>query len=139
MNSSNTLQKLFSIRNKYGNQFASEKIRLLNSVNVKDLGSKKALQSYYAVLLFLIAYPDNKTIYKLAASSLQQLELHIRSSETIQYRLYNTGITGTKICAAFSFELVKWLRRTSAQDISLNSFEAAGSQIQSILSAVSQK
>ena len=133
------INQLFSIRNRYGKQFASEKLQLLNTINIATVKNKTALQSLYAALLFLIAYPDNKTIYKTANRLLQQLQQYIQSNEKRKYSLYNTGITGTSLCAAFSFEMVKWLRKTHRDEINLSSFEADDAQIQSILSVVMSK
>ena len=140
MNKLNThISKLFSIRNRYEKQFAAEKIQLLNTINIKTIKSKKELQSCYSALLFLMAYPDNKTIYNLANKLLSELQLHVQLNKKLQRGLYNTGITQTYICAAFSFEMVKWLRKTRREEIKLSSFEAADAQIQSILSVVMPK
>ena len=100
---------------------------------------RQALQSYYDALLFIIAYPDNKTIHTLATESLHQFQSHIGSKENIRASLYNTGITGSAVCAAYSFELVKWLRKTHPEDITLSSFETSDAQIQAILSVVMPK
>ena len=140
MNKLNThISKLFSIRNRYEKQFAAEKILLLNTINIKTIKSKKELQNCYSALLFLMAYPDNKTIYNLANKLLSELQLHVQLNKKLQRGLYNTGITQTYICAAFSFEMVKWLRKTRREEIKLSSFEAADAQIQSILSVVMPK
>jgi hypothetical protein len=140
MNDSNTMiTRLFSIRTRFGKQFASEKIQLLNTINITTLKSKKAIQSVSAVLLFLITHPDNKTIYKLANNLLKQLQDHIYTNEKIKTSLYNTGITKTSVCAAFSFEMVKWIRKTRPMEIKFSSFEAGDAQIQSILSVVLPK
>lgn len=137
MNKSGSLiSQLFSIRNRYGKEFSSQKLNLLNALGGEKITSKKALQSYYDSLLFLLAYPDNQSIYQLANQSLQQLQLYIQSHETIKERLYNSGITNTRLCAAFSFEIVKWLRNRHPKDIRFHSFEADDGQIQSILSVV---
>ncbi len=133
------IAKLHSIRNRYGKQFALEKTKLLNAIGKEPVKGKIALQSYYDSLLFLIAYPDNKTIYTIANGSLQQLQLYIRSNEKVKDSLFNTGITHSTLCAAFSFEVVKWLRRTRPAEIKLSSFDADDGQIQSILSAVMPK
>ena len=134
--SGSKISQLFSIRNRYGKKFSSQKLNLLNALGKEKIKSKKALQSYYDTLLFLIAYPDNRSIYQLANQSLQQLQLYIQSHETIKERLYNSGITNTRLCAAFSFEIVKWLRWRHPNDIRFHSFEADDGQIQSILSVV---
>ena len=132
---------LYSIRNRYGKQFVTKKIQLLHAVGIKHkkLSGKRALQLYYDALLFIVAYPDNKNIYKIANDSLAQLQSFIGSIENTRARLYNTGLTGSAVCAAFSFEMVKWLRKTRRQDISFSSFEASDAQIQAILSVVMPK
>ena len=137
MNKSGSLiSQLFSIRNRYGKEFSSQKLNLLHALGREKITSKMALQSYYDSLLFLLAYPDNRSIYQLANQSLQQLQLYIQSHETIKERLYNSGITNTRLCAAFSFEIVKWLRNRHPKDTRFHSFEADDGQIQSILAVV---
>jgi hypothetical protein len=131
--------KLFSIRNQYGREPALEKLQLLNSISIKKIKSKKAAQTLYATLLFLQAYPDNKTVYRQASQLLQGLKEYVDNNENLQYRLYNTGITGTTVCAAFSFEIVKWLRKTRASAIKFNSFESSDAAIQSFISVLMNK
>lgn len=133
------IQQLFSLRNQFGKQQTAEKIKLLNSIQLTALTSKKAFQLYADTLLFLIAYPDNKTVYTVANQSLHQLHVYIQANEKRQYSLYNTGITGTAVCAAFSFEIVKWLRKQYPTAIRIASFEAEDGQIQAILSAMMSK
>ena len=113
MTKSDTLvTRLFSIRNVYGKKSASEKIQLLKSININALRNKRVTQSLYSTLQFLIAYPDNKTIYKLSNQLFQNLQKYIKANNKLRSGLYNSGITYTSICAAFSFEPVKWMRRT---------------------------
>ena len=133
------ITRLISIRNKYGAAFATEKTHLLQTINLKKLTHKNEIRSYYEALLFLIAYPDNKTIYTLASRSLKQVQLYLQSNESMQRSLYNSGVTNTSLCAAFSFEVVKWLRRTHPETIRFSSFEADDGQIGSILSVVMPK
>jgi len=132
---------LYSIRNRYGKQFASKKTQLLHLISNTHEGirGKRILQSYYDALLFIIAYPDNKAVYAIANESIQQLQSYIGSKESIRASLYNTGVTRSAVCAAFSFEMVKWLRKTRRHDITLSSFEASDAQIQAILSVVMPK
>jgi hypothetical protein len=140
MNISDALiTRLFSIRNRYGKQFALEKMQLLHTINIKTVKNKKAAQECYAGLEFLIAYPDNKTIYKLSNQLLQQLQEYLKTNENLSYQLYNSGITNTTFCAAFSFELIKWLRKTRPKEIKLRSIEANDVQIQFVLSVVMPK
>ena len=133
------LSQLFPIRNFYGEKYSTEKMRLLTEISSESLKTKRALQSWYDILLFLLAYPDNPSVYELASRCLQQLESYVQSHENIQRRLFNSGIANTRLCAAFGFEIVKWLTTRFPQNVSLSSFEAGDQQIQSILSAVMPK
>ncbi len=130
------IQQLFSIRNQFGKKFAAQKISLLTALTSEKVRAKRSLHIYYDCLLFLIAYPDNKAVYEMARYSLQQLELHIQSHKKIKDSLYNSGIAQTELCAAFSFEIVKWMRKKFPDAIGLKSFDANDGQIRSILTVV---
>ena len=132
---------LHLIRNKYEAYNTSKKIRLLHSISKQPLKQtgKKALETYHDTLVFLLAYPDNKLIHTTACQSLQQLHTAIRESKRLKTILYNTGIAGSSISAAFSFELVKWLREKEPAAIKINSFDTEDGHIQYILSAVMPK
>ena len=138
-NSGKLISQLYSIRNSYGNNFSTKKLELLQVLNNERAISSKAIQSYYSTLLFLLAYPDNRSVYKEVTRSLQQLQLYIKSHPSVKDKLFNSGITETQLCAAYSFEIVKWLRQNHPQDIRFSSFEANEAQIQSILSVVMPK
>ena len=140
MSSSGKLvSQLFSVRNTYGKKIPSQKLFLLKAIDKENLASKKDVQVYHSVLLFLIAYPDNRSVYTQAIFSLQQLHLHIQSHKRLHDRLYNSGITNTQLCAAYSFEMVKWMRATYKKNIRIRDFDAGESQIQFILSVVMPK
>src|SRR5262250_926396 len=113
------LSQLFPIRNFYGEKYSTEKMRLLTEISSESLKTKRALQSWYDILLFLLAYPDNPSVYELASRCLQQLESYVQSHENIQRRLFNSGIANTRLCAAFGFEIVKWLTTRFPQNVSL--------------------
>ena len=133
------VSQLFSVRNSYGKEFPSQKFFLLKAIDKEKPTSKKDVQLYYSVLLFLIAYPDNRSVYTQATFSLQQLHLHIQAHKRLHDSLYNTGITNTQLCAAYSFEMVKWMRAIYKKNIRISSFEAGEAQIQFILSVVMPK
>jgi len=60
------VSQLFSVRNNYGKEFPSQKLFLLKAIDKEKPASKKDVQLYYSVLLFLIAYPDNRSVYTQA-------------------------------------------------------------------------
>jgi hypothetical protein len=97
------------------------------------------VELFHSVLLFIIAYPDNQAVYTQSSFFLQQLHLYIQSHKKLRDSLYNSGITNTQLCAAYSFEIVKWMRTTYKKNIRIQSFEAGEAQIQAILSVVMPK
>ena len=131
--------KLFSIRNQSGKEIALEKLQLLGNINIKNIKAKKAAQILYSALLFLHVFPDNKAVFKKTGELLLSLKAYIDNNKNLQYSLYNSGITGTTICAAFGFELVKRLRKSKAAAIRFNSFESNDAQIQAFISVVMDK
>jgi hypothetical protein len=133
------VSQLFSVRNKYEKEFPSQKLFLLKAIDEEKLNNKKDVQLYHSVLLFLIAYPDNRTVYTQATISLQKLHLYIQSHKRLQDSLYNSGITNTQLCAAYSFEMIKWMRANYKTNIRIRDFNAAEAQIQFILSVVMPK
>ncbi len=140
MNRSGALiSQLFSIRNHYGKETLLKKLRLLKAISNEKLISNKDVQIFHTILLFLIAHPDNRSVCSNACLSLQRLHQYIQSNKKLKDSLYNSGITNTQLCAAFSFDIVKWLRIKYKNNIRLSSFEAGEAQIQSILSVVMPK
>ncbi|MGB4845714.1 MAG: hypothetical protein WBP16_14705 [Ferruginibacter sp.] len=131
--------QLNAVRNKYGKNYSSEKLNLLKALNIEQLKDSKGLHSLHSTLLFLLAYPDNKVIYKLAFQTLKKLQNLLAANEKIRTTVYNSGITQTNLCASFSFEIVKWMRKNFPDDIRLSDTEANDGQISSILSVVMPK
>lgn len=133
------VNQLFSIRNQFGPKLPEQKIQLLTNCSSKKIRSKNEIQNLWTSLLFLRAYPDNKTVSLEAKELMDSLVNTIQQDDDLQYKLYNSGITGTTICAAFGFEIVKWLRQTRCTEIKFNSFEADDAQVQAFLSVIMSK
>lgn len=133
------IDKLKNIRNQFGAEFLSLKKEILTSLPIEKITHTKWLAEYYHHLHFLAAYPDNREIRLLASQYLELITQKIEASEDLQYKLFNSGLTGTSVCAAFGFELTKWLREHYPQEVSLESIDAEEGQISAILSVVMPK
>ena len=59
------ISELFQLRNKFGSGFSSRKKEVLEQINVEQLKSKLAIETFYNTLLFIMAYPGDKTIQEL--------------------------------------------------------------------------
>lgn len=138
-NSTSLISRLFSIRNQYEQKSALKKLGLLKTLFEQKIKPKKEIQLFADTLHFLLAYPDNKAVYQQVDQCLVQLQSYIQSNGKIKESLFNSGITGTSLIAAFSFEIARWMRKNYPENIRINSFEADEAQIQSILSVVMPK
>ncbi len=119
------VSQLFSIRNSYGKKISSKKLYLLKAISNEKLTSKKDVELFHSVLLFLMAYPDDQAVYKQSSILFQQLHLYIKSHKKLRDDLYNSGITNTQLCAAYSFQIVKWMTTNYKKNIRIRSFEAS--------------
>jgi len=138
-NADSLIGELFSIRNHFGKDISVQKNQLLNEIGRLKVSNKKDVELLYTALLFIIAYPDNRTVYKQASLLLSQLQHHIKTNKRVRNSLYNSGITNSQLCAAYSFDMVKWLRIMYKNNIRLSSFEVSDAQINAILSVVMPK
>ena len=139
ISSLDSIVQLFSIRNQYGSVYAAQKLDLLKKINPETFRVKSVFQNYAETLSFLIAYPDNKTVFQIAKKKLADLTLFCNQNESIKRKLFNSGLVGSKLCASFSFEIIKWLNKYFPDKVSLSMIEANDATIQSILSAVLPK
>ncbi|HZG00316.1 MAG TPA: hypothetical protein VEY71_04900 [Chitinophagales bacterium] len=133
------IDRLAAVRNRYGTEYEAEKVRLINSVNDIGVASKKTALAYFDTLQFMTAYPDSKTVYTLVRETLQRLQSHVTSSEKVSNALFNSGVTGSYLTAAFGFVVTKWLRKTRRDDVRFGYFDADDARIQAILSVVMPK
>lgn len=133
---SELVNDLFNLRFQLDVHSTLRKTDLLKEIKPERLRSKKTIALFYDTVLFLLAYPENKTVRLLAESALQGLQTYIQANENTGRILYSSGVPGSKVCADFGFEIVKWLRQTYQHKVSLHSFAAPDAQITSILSAV---
>ncbi|MBL0309341.1 MAG: hypothetical protein IPP77_06625 [Bacteroidetes bacterium] len=137
--STEALARLSSIRHQYGTEFQSLKKKLLQRIKPSHLHRTDEIGQFYHDLQFLMAYPDDKEIFTLAKNALNQLVQTIEEDENRQYQLGNSGLNGTTMCAAFGFEVCRWLQARFPHLVSLNSIDADEGQISAVLSVVLPK
>lgn len=133
------ITELHTIRNKYGKKYAFQKLELLDAIGDHPSTAARSVLLYRDTLLFLIAYPDNKVVFERASEQLEKLHAAIQANKNLEYRLYNSGITHTRLSAAYGFEMVKWIRQRRRDDIRLTTFDADDSQVSAIVSVVMPK
>src|SRR4051812_40482185 len=98
--SSDNIQTLHSIRNLHGGKYISQKLKLLEELLPDKVNRREDFISYSESLNFLIAYPDNNEVYEAAIKCSFDLAADVGDKKH-KLRLYNTGITNTKLSASF--------------------------------------
>ncbi len=135
----NDVEKLRAISNGFGGTFSQQKKQFLQSFSKQVISDSTTLKQYHDCLLFLIAYPENVELLALAESELKRVgeaakQIANGKSGLKQKQLFGSGIIHTKLQAAFTFDLVKWLANTYPKSVSFNSFGAEKDKVREILS-----
>ena len=128
--------RLFKLRNQYSPGLTAEKEHLLRNLHCEQLKSREMLNTCYSTLLFLLAYPDNKTVYSLSKTLLGQLEGFVKGSENNRVKLFNTGVIGSQVCAEFGFAMVKYLKAKYKEQVYIDSITEPTGQMRSVISVV---
>jgi hypothetical protein len=84
---------------------------LLTALAAEKDSFQKSAAYLYDCLLFMEAYLKTTVVYEMTRRSQERLEQYIQSHQGIKNSLYNSGMAQTELCAAFSFEMVKWIRK----------------------------
>ena len=85
------------------------------------------LLAYHDLLLFLVAYPDERAVLRLAEAELRRIAAAVvRRSPAEVTRLDGTGLPGTLTACAFSLDLARWLTRRFPRDVELDWEQARG-------------
>lgn len=131
--------QLILLKRNFSTPSTVRKLVLLKLLSSKMITDAAVLKKYHEMLLFILAYPDNKELYTLAHQQIQQLK---RSAEEIfrnyaprkQSLLNGSGICSSELVYAFSYEITSWLSAAFGSSISLHSSNAQPELVSRILS-----
>jgi hypothetical protein len=116
------LDQLDELKIRFGAREYRNLERILNRLSRQDIADLEALIRYHEILLFLIAYPQNARVRRLAESQLQNFGNRIenlRKAEADLSAFDNpevSGVAGTAVIDTFTYYIVRWLiNRHSSQ------------------------
>lgn len=133
-----TLLHSFSkLQRLYDSSSVQQLERVLSELCRMKLPGTKLLFTYHNALLFTAAYPANERLHRLAEKELERLSdfVSLLTSSGRKDFLANSGIPGTKICASFSLELIKWLLNNYNKKVVLDSHTTDVYAIQGLLNS----
>jgi hypothetical protein len=118
MSASRALAKLRRIRAKFGEQWAAEKLGLIQILSKAKLARARDVFKLHEYLLFLRAYPDDATVLAHVEGELARFA---QRSDLRRHReaLINSGIAGTPIEFSFYWQTAEWLVQRFGQRLSI--------------------
>lgn len=115
------INRLFEIRNRFGGTESAEKLELLTSLSMVDVRTCSQLKRLHAALCFVRAFPDTLAHYRQAKLQLEAFNDRVEKfAGTLRSGLWDSGIVGTPIHYAFSFDVARWLARRAANSVSID-------------------
>ena len=106
------VNRLCEIRTRFDSEHSREKLQLLGELGAVRVRNGKELERLHGALCFIRAFPDTKAHFKAAHSLLTRFEDRVLAlSAAERERLEDSGIIGTPLYYAFSFEVATWMAR----------------------------
>ncbi|RLA32513.1 MAG: hypothetical protein DRR15_11670, partial [Gammaproteobacteria bacterium] len=106
------INRLSAIRRSFSRVFAKERQDLLESIAGSTIKTAADIQRLHDCLCFIRAFPDNKELHHRASSMLQDFDSIVgKLSKRQRTILADSGIAGTDLYYAFSYEVASWIAR----------------------------
>ncbi|MBC7384475.1 MAG: hypothetical protein H7296_16025 [Bacteroidia bacterium] len=130
----NLCKIFFTEQVKFDNESIVVKQQVLNQLLEVEFASKKFNIQLHNALLFSLVYPVNEEIYKLTDQVMQKLVQTV-SRKVVENadEYYNSGISGSMVCARFGLLLNQWLLIQNTDMLQLSSIEGENSDLVSKL------
>jgi hypothetical protein len=104
------INRLCAIRRSFSRAFAKERQDLLESITGSTIRTAADIQRLHDCLCFIRAFPDNKELHQRASSMLQDFDSKVgKLSKSQRTILADSGIAGTDLYYAFSYEVASWI------------------------------
>ena len=116
-----SVNRLCKIRTHFDAGHSQEKLQLLRELNGVRVRLATELMRLHGALCFIRAFPDTVAHFKAAHTLLMHFEervLALSAAERLQ--LDDSGIIGTPIYYAFSFEVATWMARRLGGSVSFH-------------------
>jgi hypothetical protein len=130
-----THQHLYDLKNAADAGNVCDLINAFSSLKIRQVS---VIKKYHDLLLFYLAHPQSREVYKVANIELKRICKIIENSKNVkdQVALMNSGIAGTEICCSFSSTIVQWLMDTFPGMITLESGDASPETTRNIFQAL---
>jgi len=115
------INRLFEIRNRFDSEASSEKLALLRSLDGIEARTCAELERLHTALCFIRAFPDTIAHHRHAHFHLASFEKRVgKLPATVRSGLWDSGIVGTPVHYAFSYEVASWMAQRVAGAVSID-------------------
>lgn len=120
------LDRLDELKSRFGSSEATRKTKLLSRLSRQRFTQPYQLIRFHEALLFIRAFPDDDTTLTLADRLLATIPERVKKLSRGDVDLSEfddeavSGIAGTTVTAAFSFEIARWLADRFPADVSID-------------------
>lgn len=117
------IETLAATRGKHGSVWAGRRKALLQKISSAPLTAASALRAYHDLLLFLVAFPDDVVLHRLASDELERIAATIcqarKAGRRLADSLANTGIAHTDVAYVYTLPIARWLSQTFAANVEI--------------------
>lgn len=128
---------LRAVCHKYGEPFSKQKSELMQQSLNGRFNKAASLIAFYDALLFIRAYPETKTEYKLAGQALEAIKAQLaeekRKGNSLPEKLNGTGLPESTLSIAPSLDLLESLRVLFHDELKIDSTNADAETVTAIL------
>ncbi len=118
------VQRLVELKNRFSAADRAAKLATLRALATTDILAPGMLHDYHEALLFLRAYPDDATIFKLAcreaAAFGDRVSLLRRKDAAAASLLEDTGIVRTGMYYSYDYAVITWLVQWYGDDLEID-------------------
>jgi hypothetical protein len=136
------VELLLRTRREAGERATLSRKRWLRTAAETRLEDPPELAAYHDALMFLIAYPDDRELLRLAKSELSRVARTVRdwsraTGDELAAQIEGSGIAHTELVHGFTLDAARWLASRFPRDISLEWREdSLGREFDSFLPAL---
>ena len=130
METKELLHQLAEIQFRFDKNTAEKKIAAIEELQEKRFTHSDEITAFHDRLLCILAFPENKKVFDAAEKALHLLgektqAFLLTANEVELWKITESAIAHSTICASFSYELIKWLNEYYKEDLSFSSCEAS--------------
>lgn len=113
--------ELARLRKTFDPTSSRKKLELVRSLKTTPVSSAADLRKYHDTLCYIRAFPDSEELFHESHESLLAFDRRVnRLNADSRIALWDTGIRGTPVHYAFSYEVARWLAQNTQGQVSID-------------------